>query len=58
MLLHANDINAACMNDLLVRLEQRGYRFVTLESAMAEFSDVSILLEMGGLALYRGRTAA
>jgi peptidoglycan/xylan/chitin deacetylase (PgdA/CDA1 family) len=36
ILLHANDINADCLNDLLQRLEARGYRFVTLDEAMSD----------------------
>jgi peptidoglycan/xylan/chitin deacetylase (PgdA/CDA1 family) len=36
LLLHANDINADCLDELLKRLEARGYRFVTLEEAMAD----------------------
>ncbi len=35
LLLHANDLNADCLNELLDRLERRGYRFVTLDEAMA-----------------------
>lgn len=36
ILLHANDINADSLDELLDRLEKRGYRFVTLDSAMAD----------------------
>jgi peptidoglycan/xylan/chitin deacetylase (PgdA/CDA1 family) len=36
ILLHANDINADCLDVLLQRLEARGYRFVTLDEAMAD----------------------
>jgi hypothetical protein len=36
ILLHANDINAGYLDVLLTRLEQRGYRFVTLEAAMVD----------------------
>jgi peptidoglycan/xylan/chitin deacetylase (PgdA/CDA1 family) len=36
LLLHANDLNADCLDDLLTRYEGRGYRFVTLEQAMAD----------------------
>jgi hypothetical protein len=36
LLLHANDLNVDCLDDLLTRYERRGYRFVTLEQAMAD----------------------
>lgn len=36
LLLHANDLNADCLDELLTRYEGRGYRFVTLEQAMAD----------------------
>jgi len=36
LLLHANDINADCLNELLARLEARGYRFTTLDAATAD----------------------
>jgi peptidoglycan/xylan/chitin deacetylase (PgdA/CDA1 family) len=36
ILLHANDMNADCLDGILVRLEQRGYHFVTLDEAMAD----------------------
>jgi peptidoglycan/xylan/chitin deacetylase (PgdA/CDA1 family) len=36
ILLHANDLNAAYLDALLTRLEQRGYRFIPLENAMAD----------------------
>jgi peptidoglycan/xylan/chitin deacetylase (PgdA/CDA1 family) len=36
LLLHANDLNADCLDELLARYEARGYRFVTLEQAMAD----------------------
>jgi peptidoglycan/xylan/chitin deacetylase (PgdA/CDA1 family) len=36
ILLHANDINADYLDILLTRLEQRRYRFITLETAMAD----------------------
>jgi peptidoglycan/xylan/chitin deacetylase (PgdA/CDA1 family) len=36
IVLHANDINAECLDELLQRLETRGYHFVTLENAMAD----------------------
>src|SRR5262249_11437412 len=34
LLLHANDLNADCLDDLLSRFESRGYRFITLDEAM------------------------
>lgn len=36
LLLHANDLNADCLNELLDRLERRGYIFVTLDEAMTD----------------------
>jgi peptidoglycan-N-acetylglucosamine deacetylase len=36
MLLHANDINADCLDEMLRRLAARGYRFVTLDEAMSD----------------------
>jgi hypothetical protein len=34
LLIHANDINADCLDEMLKRFEARGYRFVTLDQAM------------------------
>ena len=36
LLLHANDINADCLDEMLQRLTARGYAFVTLDEAMAD----------------------
>ncbi|MGE5833987.1 MAG: polysaccharide deacetylase family protein [Acidobacteriota bacterium] len=36
LLLHANDITADCLDEMLERYEARGYQFVTLEQAMAD----------------------
>ena len=36
LLLHANDINADCLEELLQRLSARGYQFITLDEAMAD----------------------
>jgi peptidoglycan/xylan/chitin deacetylase (PgdA/CDA1 family) len=36
IVLHANDINAECLDELLQRLERRGYHFVTLDNATAD----------------------
>jgi len=36
MLLHANDIGADTLDQMLRRLEGRGYRFITLDQAMAD----------------------
>jgi peptidoglycan/xylan/chitin deacetylase (PgdA/CDA1 family) len=36
LLLHANDLNADALDELLKRLEGRGYRFISLEQAMAD----------------------
>ncbi|HVS20532.1 MAG TPA: hypothetical protein VHD88_01725, partial [Pyrinomonadaceae bacterium] len=34
LLIHANDINADCLDEMLKRFATRGYRFVTLDEAM------------------------
>ena len=36
LLIHANDINADCLDQMLKRLESRGYRFVTLDQALQD----------------------
>lgn len=36
LLIHANDINADCLDQMLKRLESRGYRFVTLDQALED----------------------
>jgi peptidoglycan/xylan/chitin deacetylase (PgdA/CDA1 family) len=36
LLFHANDINADCLDEMLKRLEARGYRFVTLDQALED----------------------
>ncbi len=36
LLIHANDLNADAMSDLLARLRQRGYAFITLEEALRD----------------------
>jgi len=36
LLLHANDINADCLDEMLGRFAARGYRFVTLDEAMSD----------------------
>src|SRR5258708_10548190 len=34
LLIHANDLNADCLDEMLKRFAERGYRFVTLDEAM------------------------
>jgi peptidoglycan-N-acetylglucosamine deacetylase len=36
LLLHANDITADCLDEMLRRLAARGYRFVTMDEAMSD----------------------
>ena len=36
LLIHANDINADCLDEMLGRFAARGYRFVSLDEAMAD----------------------
>jgi len=36
LLVHANDINADCLDEMLRRFAARGYRFVTLDEAMRD----------------------
>ncbi|MCZ6601288.1 MAG: polysaccharide deacetylase family protein [Acidobacteria bacterium] len=33
-LIHANDINALCLDEMLTRLEDRGYRFIPMDQAL------------------------
>lgn len=36
LLIHANDLNADCLEEMLTRYEARGYRFISLDEAMAD----------------------
>lgn len=36
LLIHANDLNADCLDELLQRLTDRGYKFVTLDKVMSD----------------------
>jgi peptidoglycan-N-acetylglucosamine deacetylase len=36
LLIHANDINADCLDEMLKQFEARGYKFVTLDAVMAD----------------------
>jgi peptidoglycan/xylan/chitin deacetylase (PgdA/CDA1 family) len=36
LLIHTNDITADCLDEMLKRFEARGYRFITLDEAMAD----------------------
>lgn len=36
LLLHANEINADCLDEMLGRFKARGYRFITLDEAMRD----------------------
>ena len=36
LLIHSNDITADCLDEMLRRLAQRGYKFVTLDKVMAD----------------------
>jgi len=36
LLLHANDINTACMDELIARLKARGYAFISLDEALED----------------------
>ena len=36
LLIHANDINSDCLDEMLKRLAARGYRFVTLDQALED----------------------
>jgi hypothetical protein len=36
LLIHSNDINADCLDEMLKQFEARGYKFVTLDAAMAD----------------------
>ena len=36
LLIHSNDLNADCLDEMLRRFAERGYKFVTLDKAMAD----------------------
>jgi peptidoglycan/xylan/chitin deacetylase (PgdA/CDA1 family) len=36
LLIHSNDLNADCLDEILQRLSERGYKFVTLDQVMAD----------------------
>ena len=36
LLIHSNDINADCLDEMLQRFEARGYKFVTLDKVMSD----------------------
>ena len=36
LLIHANDLNADCLEEMLRRFEARGYRFISLDEAMTD----------------------
>ncbi|HEU4932356.1 MAG TPA: polysaccharide deacetylase family protein [Pyrinomonadaceae bacterium] len=36
LLIHANDLNADCLDEILQKLTERGYKFVTLDKVMAD----------------------
>ena len=36
LLIHTNDLNTDCLDEMLQRLEKRGYRFITLDEAMRD----------------------
>jgi peptidoglycan/xylan/chitin deacetylase (PgdA/CDA1 family) len=36
LLIHSNDINADCLDEILRRFTERGYKFVTLDTVMAD----------------------
>ncbi|MFN7929665.1 MAG: polysaccharide deacetylase family protein [Blastocatellia bacterium] len=36
LLIHTNDLNADCLEEMLQKFEQRGYRFITLDAAMKD----------------------
>ncbi len=50
LLLHANDINADCLDEMLKRYEARSYRFITLDEAMADpaYQTKDTLVTTGG----------
>src|SRR5260370_22195595 len=53
LLIHANDINADCLDELLKRLESRGYRFITLDQML--WSAVRWLEKRAQVSLWLGR---
>jgi peptidoglycan/xylan/chitin deacetylase (PgdA/CDA1 family) len=36
LLIHASDLNADCLDEMLVKMEKRGYRFISLEEALKD----------------------
>jgi peptidoglycan/xylan/chitin deacetylase (PgdA/CDA1 family) len=36
LLIHASDLNADCLDEMLTKMERRGYRFVSLEEALKD----------------------
>jgi peptidoglycan/xylan/chitin deacetylase (PgdA/CDA1 family) len=36
LLIHSNDLNADCLDELLQKFEERGYKFVTLDKVMSD----------------------
>jgi peptidoglycan/xylan/chitin deacetylase (PgdA/CDA1 family) len=36
LLIHASDLNADCLDEMLTKMEKRGYRFVSLEEALKD----------------------
>lgn len=56
LLLHSNALNADCLDEMLSRYEARGYRFVTLEEAMADpayATDDTLVSDRGPTWLWR-----
>lgn len=50
LLIHTNDLNADCLDEMLKRFEARGYRFITLDEAAADpaYQTKETLITSGG----------
>ena len=50
LLIHTNDLNADCLDEMLKRFKARGYRFITLDEAMADpaYQTKDTLVTSGG----------
>ena len=56
LLIHANDLNADCLDELLARFAARGYGFITLDAAMSDSayqSPDTMISKMGPTWLWR-----
>jgi hypothetical protein len=50
LLIHTNDLNADCLDEMLKRFKARGYRFITLDEAASDpaYQTKETLITSGG----------